>query len=163
MKRHVAYFVGCLLVAAFVGGTIMMASADPPPTELVPKRGRLDETEVLMRAKLSSSQKVLEGLLAEDFTLIADGAKEMIRISEASQWPRAKDDIYEHYSTELRRQCVKLADLANKTNHEGAAFTYLKITTTCIDCHDYVRDSLRIAEQPNGGVQLIPAQIPDDR
>ena len=111
MKRHLAYFVGCLLLVVFVGGTIMMAAADPPPTELVPKRGKLDETEILMRAKLSSSQKVLEGLLAEDFTLISAGAKEMIKISEASEWPRARDDVYEHYSTELRRQCGKLDDL----------------------------------------------------
>ena len=163
MKRHAAYFIGCALLVVFVWGTFMLASADPPAREVSPRRGKLNETEVLMRAKLSSSQKVLEGLLAEDFTLIAAGAKEMIKISEAAEWPRARDEVYEHYSSELRRQCGKLEDLAHKTNHEGAAFTYLKITTTCIDCHDYVRDALRIANQPNGGVQLIPAQIPEVR
>jgi hypothetical protein len=34
------------------------------------------------------------------------------------------------------------------------------MTSTCIDCHDYVRDALRVADQPNGGVQLIPAHLP---
>ncbi len=85
----------------------------------------------------------------------------MIRISEAAEWPRARDEVYEHYSTELRRQCNKLDDLARKSNHEGAAFTYLHITTTCINCHDYVREAFRIADQPEGGVQLIPATIPE--
>ncbi len=158
MKRHVAYFVGCGAVAVLAWSTLMLGAADPP----VPKQPAINETEVLMRAKLSSSQKVLEGLLAENFTLIAEGAKEMVRISEAAEWPRAHDEVYEHYSTELRRQCAKLEDLAQKTNHEGASFTYLHITTTCINCHDYVRDSLRIADQPHGGVRLIPAHVPDN-
>lgn len=157
MKRHTAYFVGCLLLVVLVLGSLILNAADPP----TPAQGVLEETEVLMRAKLSSSQKVLEGLLAEDFTLITRGAKEMVRISEAAEWPRARDEVYEHYSTTLRRQCGKLEDLARKTNHEGVAFTYMQITTTCINCHDYVRDSMRISDQPNGGVQLIPAHLPN--
>lgn len=159
MKRHGMYIVGCLLLVVLVLGTLALKAADPP----IPKQGVIDETKVLMRAKLTSSQKVLEGLLAEDFTLISQGAKEMIKISEAAEWPRARDEVYEHYSAELRRQCHKLEDLANKTNHEGASFTYLHITTTCINCHDYVRDALRISNQPNGGVQLIPAHLPNTR
>ena len=132
MKRQTAYFVGCLLLVVLVLGGWILRAADPP----TPKQPAIAETEVLMRAKLSSSQKVLEGLLADDFQLIGQGAKEMIRISEAAEWPRARDEVYEHYSTELRRQCNKLEDLARKSNHEGAAFTYLHITTTCINCHD---------------------------
>ena len=157
MKRHTAYFVGCLLLVVLVLGSLILNAADPPS----PVQGGFEETEVLMRAKLSSSEKVLEGLLAEDFTLIAQGAKEMVRIGEAAEWPRARDEVYEHYSTTLRRQCGKLEDLARTTNHEGAAFTYLQITTTCINCHDYVRDSLRISDAPHGGVQLIPAHLPN--
>ncbi len=159
MKRHTAYFVGCLLLVVLVLGSLILIAADPPTAT----DGVIEETEVLMRAKLSSSQKVLEGLLAEDFTLVAQGAKEMVHISEAAEWPRARDEVYEHYSTELRRQCIKLEDLAKKTNHEGAAFTYMQVTMTCINCHDYVRDSLRISDEPNGGVQLIPAHLPDSQ
>ncbi len=136
-------------------GTVLLLADDPPA-------GVIRENEVLMRAKLSSSQKVLEGLLAEDFTLIAHGAKEMKKISEAAEWPRARDPIYEHHSAEFRRLCLKLESLAHKTNHEGVSFTYLQMTMTCINCHNYVRDALRIAEQPNGGVQLIPAQLPGE-
>ncbi len=86
----------------------------------------------------------------------------MKKISEAAEWPRSRDAVYEHFAAEFRRQCIKLESLANKTNHEGATFTYLQMTTTCINCHDHVRDALRIAELPNGGVQLIPAQLPNE-
>jgi hypothetical protein len=135
-------------------GTMLLDAADPPSDAIA-------ENRVLMRAKLTSSQKVLEGLLAEDFTLIAQGAKEMKRIGEAAGWPHSRDAVYEHHATELRRLCIKLESLAHKTNHEGASFTYLQMTSTCISCHNHVRDSLRIAEEPNGGVQLIPAQVPE--
>lgn len=153
MTRRLVLF-GCTVLAAGSLGTFFLGAADPPANTI-------PETKVLMRAKLTSSQKVLEGLLAEDFTLIAHGAREMRRISEAAEWPRARDAVYEHYAAEFRRQCMKLESLANSTNREGASFTYLHMTTTCINCHDYVRDSLRIAREPNGGVQLIPAHLPE--
>jgi hypothetical protein len=134
-------------------GTLWLTAADPAPN-------KIEETEVLMRAKLSSSQKVLEGLLAKNFALIAEGAIEMKKISEAAEWPRTRDEVYEHYSAEFRRQCNKLESLAAKENHEGATFTYLHMTTTCLDCHNYVRDALRVAIEPNGHVQLVPAPQP---
>lgn len=154
MKRYLVCCAGLVVAAGAVSG-LLLTAADPPRSSPLP------ENTVLMRAKLSSSQRVLEGLLAEDFTLIARGAREMRKISEAAEWPRSRDPVYEHFAAEFRRQCVKLESLANKTNREGAAFTYLHMTTTCINCHDHVRDALRIAEHPNGGVQLIPAHVPN--
>lgn len=142
-----------LTLVTGAASTLILGAADPSTSQI-------PETKVLMRAKLSSSQKVLEGLLAEDYTLIAEGAKEMKRISEAAEWPRVRDAVYEHHATEFRRQCIKLESLAQSTNHEGASFTYLQMTTTCITCHNYVRDALRIADQPHGGVQPIPSHLP---
>ena len=119
---------------------------------------------MLMRSKLKRSQSVLEGLLRKDFEAIARGAHEMKLISEAAEWPRARDSVYEHFSAEFRRQCTELESLAKARNHKGATFTYLHMTNLCIECHDYVRDSLRIAE-PSGrqGIQLIPAQWPEEK
>ncbi|MCD0459000.1 hypothetical protein [Roseiconus lacunae] len=118
---------------------------------------------VLMRSKLKRSQSVLEGLLRKDYAAIAKGAHDMKLISEAVEWPRARDQVYEHFSAEFRRQCSQLEELAAKKNHQGATFTYLAMTNLCIQCHDYVRDSLRVAE-PNGrsGIQLIPAEWPEE-
>ena len=152
MRQRPLLIIALALLAGAASSLLLDAAESPNAT--------ISETKVLMRAKLSSSQKVLEGLLAEDFTLIAQGAKEMKRISEAAEWPRARDAVYEHHAAELRRQCIKLESLAQTTNHEGASYTYLQMTSTCIDCHNYVRDELRIAKKPHGGVQLIPAQIP---
>ena len=116
----------------------------------------------LMKAKLDRSQNVLEGLLRKDFKQVARGAREMKRISEAAEWPRARDNVYEHFSAEFRRQCNRLESLANSGNHEGATFLYLQMTTTCIHCHDHVRDSLRVATlKSRDNVSLIPAKWPE--
>lgn len=137
-------------------GVSIYSSADPPIQTIERSEG------MLMRSKLKRSQSVLEGLLRKDFAAISRGAKEMKLISEAAEWPRARDTVYEHFSAEFRRQCNQLEKLADSRNHQGATFTYLHMTNLCIECHDYVRDSLRVAD-PKGrsGIQLIPAEWPE--
>jgi hypothetical protein len=136
----------CGLILAALG---LAAWAITPPGWLVaaPGEGAEQDADVaaFMRAKLASSQKVLEGLVTKDFELVKHGADEMHRMSEAAEWRHINDPVYEHYSSEFRRLTEKLSRLAEEGNSEGAAFTYLSTTTTCISCHDYVRDVTRVA------------------
>lgn len=119
-----------------------------------------DKTKPFMRAKLVGSQSVLDGLVTENFGLIHQGAENMKQMSLALQWPRAEDKVYDHYGDEFRNQCDKLMDLAEQKNLEGAHFTYLSMTTTCINCHNYVRGKFRVErnkDNPQGPVRLIPS------
>lgn len=154
MKRRLV--IGAITAIA-VGFGAMLLRADPPASKIV------ESTDVLMHAKLTSSQNVLAGLISEDFDQIQAAAREMKRISEAAEWPRQRDTVYEHYSGEFRRQCGKLEALAKNKNHEGSSFTYMHMTAICISCHEYVRDSLRVASQPGrrSNVRLIPAEWPE--
>lgn len=104
------------------------------------------DTAVFMRAKLASSQKVLDGLVSKDFGLIAAGAKELERMSEADAFQQFPDPVYRHYSREFRRQAAKLNRLGVDRNLDGASFTYMHAVTTCIACHEYVRDVIRVAD-----------------
>ncbi len=136
----------------------MLSWADPGVHSIQQSEG------LLMRSKLKRSQSVLEGLLRKDFRAVRQGAHEMKLISEAEEWPRARDGVYEHFSAEFRRQCAELEKLAESENHQGATFTYLHLTNLCIQCHDYVRDSLRVAEgSPRGEIQLIPSHWPEGK
>ena len=114
------------------------------------------EKKVFMRVKLRSTGKVLEGIVTRDFKLIDEGAQELHDMSQASNWPRAQDDAYEHYGVEFRRLCGKLSALAKVQNLEGASFTYMQLTSSCITCHDHVFSSLKEAPDPSGPFQLIP-------
>ncbi len=147
-------FVIFILLGAVIVGS---AKADPPVGQVTPIG---EASGTLMRSKLVTSQQVLEGLLRKDFDAIASGAGRMKQISEAAEWPRSRDSVYEHFAQIFRRQCNQLEQAATNRNHEGVMFTYLGLTTTCVQCHDYVRDSLRVARPREGDVRLIPSHWP---
>ena len=144
-------------------GLLMVPTAkSQSPAKRAPEVKPLEgESIVLMQAKLSSSKRVLEGLLRRDFDRIATAAREMKRISKATEWPRQRDEVYEHFSTEFQRQCNQLEAQANELNHSGVKFTYLQMTSTCINCHEYIRDSRRMAGQDHQAVRPIPSQWGD--
>ncbi len=115
-----------------------------------------NELSVLMRAKLSSSQKVVEGLMAGDFDMIRKGGVDLQRICDATGWRSHDDPVYGHYRAELKRSAGKLIEQAAVRNIDGAAYGYMHTLTTCINCHDHCRNVLRVA---NAAPQVIPIPV----
>jgi hypothetical protein len=104
----------------------------------------------LMRAKLASSQKVVEGLMVQDLSLVRTGALELEKICAATEWHAKEDQVYAHYRAELQRTAKKLAMLAQNDDLDGATYTYMHSITTCMSCHTYCRDVLHVARtEPN--------------
>ena len=99
----------------------------------------------LMRAKVASSHKIMEGLVARDFTEIRSGAEELKRICQATEWEAHSDPVYAHYRADLIRQANKLIEAADQSHADAATFAYVNTLTTCINCHDHCRDVLKIA------------------
>ena len=121
-----------------------------------------DEMPGLMRAKLASSQKVVEGLMAKDFDLIRKGAEEMSKICDATEWHASDDRVYAHYRSELQRTAKKLILLTEEANLDGSAYTYMHSLTTCISCHEYCRDVLHVAvKSPDLKAVPIPTTEPE--
>ncbi len=104
-----------------------------------------NELSILMRAKLSSSQKVVEGLMAGDFDMIRKGGVDLQRICDATNWRSHDDPVYGHYRAELKRSAGRLIEQAAARNLDGAAYGYMHSLTTCINCHAHCRNVLRVA------------------
>ena len=130
-----------------------------------PKSQQDDDVRLFMRAKLTSCQKLLEGLVVEDFNKIQAGAAEMRRLSKGGNWPQTQDKVYNHFNTAFQMQCEKIEEMAEKKNLEGIKFTYLQLTTSCVDCHNYVRKRFKVKRPANkkGPVQLIPTYWDDNK
>lgn len=161
MLKQRIFIAWCFgICGLLVGGALAIAQSSQSKLSQVsdvPKR--VDDTPLYMRAKLASSQKVMEGLVTENFDLIREGATQMKRISEAAHWPKTVDEIYQHYSVAFRRQCDKLNQQADRKDLQAAHYTYLHMSTTCIDCHNYVRGRFKVEQKrPNGPVRLIPTE-----
>ena len=61
------------------------------------------ETREIMKVKLDYSHAILEGLVTEDFEMIAVGAQKLDRLSQAATWPVRETEEYKFYTAELRR------------------------------------------------------------
>ncbi len=129
------------LVSLSVGFTVL---AWGQQSTRISEVGR-EELAGLMRAKLSSSQRVVEGLMAGDFDLIRKGGDDLIKICDAEGWRTHEDQVYAHYRSDLRRSALKLIKQADDRSLDGAAYTYMHSMTTCISCHEYCRNVLRVA------------------
>ncbi len=92
-----------------------------------------------MRAKLMQSQKVLEGLVREDYDAIAKHSQEMSLLSQASNWQVLQTPEYRERSTEFRRSVDALTEAGKNKNLDGAALAYVEVTMKCVTCHKYVR------------------------
>lgn len=99
----------------------------------------LTELQKLMRKKLDSSLKMLEGLAVEDFDLIKQGADELGDITKAEQWRVSNDAMYRQHSQEFRSKAFQASRMAKKSNLEGAALSYVQVTLSCVECHKWVR------------------------
>ena len=119
-------FVGCLVV-----------QARQPVTEAL---------KTFMRAKLSHSQKVLEGLVEEDYPKIAKNAQEMSLLSLAETWQVLNTPEYVDYSRKFRNSADKLAETAKQKDLAGATKAFNEVTTKCVECHKYVR-GVRMAKK----------------
>ncbi len=128
-----------------------------------PAKPRDVPESALMRAKVASSHKIMEGLVARDFSEIRSGAEEIKKICQATEWEAHSDPLYAHYRAELIRQANKLIDAADQSHADAATFAYVNSLTTCINCHDHCRDVLKIATiKRTAKVIPIPTLDSDD-
>lgn len=120
-----------------------------------------DQQAAMMRAKLASTQRIVDGLVSKDFDDITKGAEELLKICKANEWKAHSDEVYSHHRRELMKQAEKIINAAAKDNLDGAAYSYIHALTTCISCHDYCRDVLKIADSNPSKVVPIPTTDDD--
>jgi len=153
------YRPGTLILSALglsaLGWAILHAAADVPNVQ------NDVQQSALMRAKLASTQRIVDGLVSKDFGDITKGAEELIKICKATEWQAHEDEIYRHHRRELTLQAEKIIAASARENLDGAAYSYIHALTTCISCHDYCRDVLKIAHDEPGN-QIVPIPTTDE-
>lgn len=100
-----------------------------------------DDLKALMKKKLESSQKVLEGLAANNFEMVGKNAAELQRISKAVEFRILKTPQYELHSNQFRWTTETLEEMAKAKNADGAGLVYVELTLSCLKCHKHVREA----------------------
>jgi len=120
-----------LTVAVFFAGVASVSS-----------RGEeKDDLKALMKKKLESSQKILEGLTANNFEMVGKNAAELQRISKAVEFRILKTPQYELHSNQFGWTTETLEEMAKAKNADGAGLVYVELTLTCLKCHKHVREA----------------------
>ena len=106
-----------------------------------------------MRQKLDRSQKVLEGLTLEDYSLVAENARALKELSEDTRWRVSPNINYLRMSAEFQDLAGEVAEKAKQKNLDGATLAYVRMTIHCVKCHEYTRDN-RITRLDSRGLSI---------
>ncbi len=136
MKLTRVRFLAFAFAALTAAVAVKTAATTSQPT---PKRTRAE----FMRQKLDFSKDVVEGLALENYATLEKAGKALKKLAEAAEWevptiPNATD--YVMLTSEFERHADELVKTAKAKNVDGATLAYFKLTTTCVQCHKYVRD-----------------------
>src|SRR5262245_32857069 len=100
-----------------------------------------DRLAAFMQAKLTHSEKTLEGLAKGDYELIARHSQAISLLCEDEMWAVLQTPEYRERSNEFRRNVNSITDAARKKNLEAATLAYVNATLNCVSCHKYVRET----------------------
>jgi hypothetical protein len=149
MKR---YLKAISAVAVLAGGLAVFAQAPPAKKEKAVKTAPAKKEDdkrndaqddkdlvAFMRMKLNHSQKVLEGLVTEDFKLMADHSNQMALLVHDENWMVVETPDYRHHSADFQMVANRLTKAAREENLDGATLAYVDLMMSCVNCHKYTR------------------------
>jgi hypothetical protein len=140
-----------VLMSVLFGGMPALSGHGADPMQ-EPKKSDEASKELsgLMKRKLESSQKVLEGLALGKFDKIAKHAGELVSLSNQAEWKALRTPEYEFFSNDFRRSAKEMVRNADRKNLDGATMAYVELTFACVRCHTYVREVRKVQlELPN--------------
>lgn len=126
------------LLLAIVAVAVMPAFAAHEDNETASQQD--EQTKAFMRAKLTHSQQILDGLTTENYDKIAKSAQALSLLSNESTWNVFQTEEYIRMSREFRESTMRLRDAAHDKNLDGATLAYFEVTLSCVRCHKYTRD-----------------------
>ena len=95
-----------------------------------------------MRDKLELSQKILEGVVTEDWDLVTAKGTKLSAMTKEADWRLFENPDYELQSQTFRRHMDSLVKAAKDKNLDAATLAYVRVTMSCVDCHKLVRGKL---------------------
>ena len=111
-------------------------------TATVAQSKRERAAKEFMRDKLELSQRVLEGIVTEDYDLIIARGTKLRAMTKEADWRLFENPNYEQQSVTFRRHVDSLLKAAKNKDSDAATLAYVRMTMSCVDCHKLVRGKL---------------------
>ena len=117
---------------------VVITSGATAPTQTVATFG-------VMREKLTHNEQVLEAIMTANYDLLQKSSQELAKATSRPGWAVLKTDPYMRYSLDFQRAAERLVEAAKDRDLDAAALGYTTLTTSCYQCHRYIRRA-RIAK-----------------
>jgi len=125
MNKVFLLFIGILLSSGAV--------AEPP------RAPTMSTVQQLMNGKLFAMNIILKGVVTEDFALIQEQAQILLEVSKATTWHKTDSELFLSYAKSFQNSASFMVEQAKVKSLEGVAIGNIRLTLSCMECHNYVR------------------------
>lgn len=139
MSARLLLIVAALVVGFAAASTTRSAAGDV----------RMQE---IMRTKLSNTQGMLKAIVTTDYKEIDRFAAALKRISEAEivSWQNAPSREYVDQAMLFLTSVDDLREASRRRDIDDVGAAYSVLITTCVQCHQHVRDARVVLLLPSG-------------
>lgn len=127
--------------------------ADAAPIGEEPVSG--DAVRRLMAEKMMHANALLRAISISDLGAVERNARELAEISLVAEWQVHESVSYDVFSGRFRRAAADLAVAAREGRAEDLEAGYVRLTASCLACHEYLREEGPRRELP-GRVAVRP-------
>lgn len=104
-----------------------------------------EKSDRWMQAKLAATQQIFAGLTKGDLEAVALSARRMQSVNILEQWLRdtgfEEESDYQGQLNAFEFANKEIIRFANDDNVDGALGAYLKLSESCVRCHQLIRDA----------------------
>lgn len=130
MTRWTTVRFGVISVLAAIA---LLAAAQPRGAA-----AQSQQTQRLMRQKLSESQQLLSALVTSDWKGLDAHSKALLALTNQPGWDVMRLPEFHTYTTAFQRAIEALAASAGQRDQRTALTAYNGLVSSCVECHRYV-------------------------
>lgn len=127
-----AKWISSVVLTVLVAGGLFAADA---------AHRKATSSEIFMRQKLGYSEKLIEGITLENYSLIISNGERLWSMTQSNTWVRAKFPEYALKTDHYKADVMAMLDAARATNTVEVLKAYARVTADCVDCHQTFRPS----------------------
>ena len=95
-----------------------------------------------MRQKFNDMQSVHEGMLLGDWVMMEKALVDVLELAKSSAWANIRTGGYHKASGRFYDAADDLLGAVRRKDANAATLPYLRLTTSCLECHQQVRSKL---------------------
>jgi len=105
--------------------------------------------QIFMRQKLGYSEKIVEGVTLENYSLVISNGVQLRLMTQSNAWAEVKHPAYLEKTDHFQADVTAMVDAARGSNTPALLKAYTRVTADCVDCHQSLRaeQRARSAEQ----------------